>query len=142
VLDACTQLDGAHCVLTRTGLIQGLHNVTLNALCGRSCTTVLRICSAIPPVPSGSRYRRTGDLGRGWRPNVQITLSEISGYLWNSATDRKSGREYMTYVQGPWQTLMHQQTGWTTISDVRAARAQQYRADLQAIYSRHIRKGP
>jgi hypothetical protein len=95
-----------------------------------------------PPVPSGSRYRRTGDLGRGWRPNVQITLSEISGYLWNSATDRKSGREYMTYVQGPWQTLMHQQTGWTTISDVRAARAQQYRADLQAIYSRHIRKGP
>lgn len=95
-----------------------------------------------PRVPSGSRYRRTGDLGRGWRPNVQITFSEISGYLWNTATDRKSGREYMTYVQGPWQTSQHQQTGWRTISDVRSARALQYRADLQAIYSRHIRKGP
>lgn len=95
-----------------------------------------------PPVPRGSRYVRTGTLQRGWRPNVQSTSSEISGYLWNSASDRPSGREYMVYVQGPWQTLEHKQTGWATIGDVRAQQAYAYRAGLQAIYSRHIRKGP
>lgn len=95
-----------------------------------------------PPRPSHSSYVRTGALGRGWRVNVVRGITAVNGYIYNVASDRKSGRRYMTYVQGPWQTADHMQTGWRTVQQGRDATQGAYVRNLQAIYKKHIRKGP
>lgn len=48
----------------------------------------------------------------------------------------------MQFVQGQLQTAMHRQTGWSNIYDARVSLQRAYVAGLQAIYNKHMRKGP
>lgn len=95
-----------------------------------------------PPPPPGSRYVRTGNLYRGWVVNVSRTRTGVEGRVVNYATDRKSGRRYMPFVQGAFQTAVHRTTGWQRIDEARASTQRAYRDGLQRIYSKYIRKGP
>lgn len=93
-----------------------------------------------PPEPINSTYIRTGELGRGWDASVRRTVLGIEGTIRNFASDRPSGRRYMVYVQGRWQTGSHFATGWLRVDEESASRRGVYRRGLQAIYSKAIRK--
>lgn len=89
-----------------------------------------------PPVPGGSTYERTWQLGMGWR--VLGPTNSASGLLVrivNVATD-KYGRRYMQFVQGAFQTGVHIAHGWRNVRDY--LNRVQYRRALQDVINRHI----
>jgi len=51
-----------------------------------------------PAQPSGSKYRRTGLLGRSWTSGITTSAGGIVGTLGNNARDKR-GRGYGPYVQ-------------------------------------------
>ncbi len=54
--------------------------------------------AAYPGQRSGTRYRRTGNLGRLWTTKIHASRTDIRGELGNAARDRR-GRSYGPYVQ-------------------------------------------
>lgn len=106
---------------------------------------IIQDTSPYPAPPPNSRYVRRGVDGGllgGWRITKVNVTRGLEYRIINLATDRRSGRRYMQYVQGFMQTALHQATGWQRIDLAASALRRKYRADLQAIYSRHIRRGP
>ena len=86
-----------------------------------------------PPVPSGSRYRRTGSLFRGWSVlgstfNATLTIDTIRG---------GSRRQYPKWVygdkEGNYQMIYHQAHGWKRLVDFVSRDV--YRNGLQNIYN-------
>lgn len=51
-----------------------------------------------PAPPSGSKYKRTGLLGRSWTSEITTSAGGIVGTLGNNARDKR-GRGYGPYVQ-------------------------------------------
>lgn len=95
-----------------------------------------------PPAPSEGGYQRTNRLKLGWRVSpAKFSGNSVNGYIYNTASDRSSGRRYMTYVQGRQQTSLHASTGWNRMDAIAAESRNAYRAGLQEIYRRNIRVG-
>jgi hypothetical protein len=72
--------------------------------------------AAYPPAPSGSRYRRTGALGRGWRTTDRrfvVAGAARSVVLRNPVS-------YMPVVQGKGQQAKVHKGRWATVEDVQA----------------------
>jgi hypothetical protein len=55
--------------------------------------------------PDGGRYIRTHRLEHGWRTTVTRRADTYAGSIYNTTP-------YATFVQGPFQTLMHKRQGW------------------------------
>lgn len=84
-----------------------------------------------PPERPESLYVRTGDLGRGWHvPSTGISGSGIVTLVANSV-------RYSTYVQGPWQTAIHEGR-WLALAD--AVDREGYHAELRAMMKRLVIK--
>lgn len=61
-----------------------------------------------PPAPRGSRYIRTGTLGRRWTTRITHSGNGITGTVGNNTA-------YGPLVQSErFQTRTHKRTGWTT----------------------------
>lgn len=69
-----------------------------------------------PPIPPGSTYNRTGDLGRSWRVRRGREGQNTVYFITNDVSDYR-GRNYATFVQGQYQTSQHATTGWKNIED-------------------------
>lgn len=97
-----------------------------------------------PPEPTNSRYQRRGINGGilgSWHIAPTTSASGVSRTITNTAVD-KYGHRYAALVQGSLQTMMHMSTGWKRIDLAAEALRRRYRSDLQAIYAKHILRGP
>lgn len=101
-LDALvTRLDALDGPKALTPLIPTLRSI------GRDIADVMRV---YPPERSGQRYERTGDLGRGWRPDDGAFVGGAFVVSISNAV------EYAPWVQGEQQAWMHVGR-WDTIVD-------------------------
>lgn len=69
-----------------------------------------------PPAPSGSSYRRTGNLGRAWTSaqyEVSVNTGGITGVIGNAVRDRR-GRAYGPYVQSEEEQAWMHRGRWAT----------------------------
>ena len=69
-----------------------------------------------PPAPSGSSYRRTGNLGRAWTSaqyEVSANTGGITGVIGNAVRDRR-GRAYGPYVQSEEEQAWMHRGRWAT----------------------------
>lgn len=74
----------------------------------RSVLRLQRPLQTYPPQPSGSKYKRTGTLGRKWTVRVTTTANSITGKVGNNT-------RYGPFVQSErFQTRIHRRTGWLT----------------------------
>lgn len=97
---------------------------------------------AYPPVPTGSTYQRTGALGLGWKLTpARFVGNAIAIDITNTASDRPSGRRYMQYVQGPWQTGQHASTGWKRVDQARDAMKHEFKIGMQSVFTAHLNYG-
>lgn len=71
-----------------------------------------------PSPPSGSTYRRTGTLGRGWATQHNYLRHVIGNNVL-----------YATYVQGPEQAWMHRGR-WRTADEVAQGSVEQIARDI------------
>lgn len=71
-----------------------------------------------PSPPSGSTYRRTGTLGRGWTTEHNYLRHALGNNV-----------RYATYVQGPEQARMHQGR-WRTADEVAAGNVERIARDI------------
>jgi len=69
--------------------------------------TLLSQLQFYPPVPAGSKYKRTFKLRDGYRVEVFMRANQI--FIESRNT---SDRKRHLYVKGRRQTLKHRQTGW------------------------------
>lgn len=69
-----------------------------------------------PPAPSGSSYRRTGNLGRAWTSaqyEIHASTGGITGVIGNAVRDRR-GRAYGPYVQSEEEQAWMHRGRWAT----------------------------
>jgi hypothetical protein len=96
---------------------------------------VLRLQAAMqqyPPPPSGSKYKRTGTLGRRWNSKVVASPSGLTGRVGNSV-------RYAPFVQSNmFQTVWHRRTGWHTDAQAIEANQDVILADFQAAVDRAL----
>lgn len=79
-----------------------------------------------PPAPAGSRYRRTGTLGRTWtsaRPEFAPLSSGFEARIGNAAP-------YAEDVQGERQLALFRRIGWPNVGDV----VTQRQADVEGYF--------
>lgn len=69
--------------------------------------TLLGELQAYPPVPQGSKYKRTFKLRDGYKTQVFIRGTEVLVEVKNT-----SDRKRHLYVKGRRQTIRHRQNGW------------------------------
>lgn len=67
---------------------------------GTAVMGVQRVAQVYPPPPVGSRYRRTGTLGRRWKTQVQALVGGVRGIIENPT-------HYAPQVQGEQQAAVH-----------------------------------
>ena len=97
-------------------------------------TDTLQHLKTYPPKPPASRYRRSGDLSRGWNSGggVKMRGGDLVIEFDNFAIDLY-GRKYWVWVQGPRRGAGPKQRrimatyGWSSISDVRTKIWPRYR---------------
>lgn len=104
--------------------------------------SVIKEIRKYPPEPPKSTYVRTFKLYDSWDiVGPTRTALGFEASIINFASDRKSGRRYMRYVQGRWQTDLHMGTGWLRVDEAAHRRNAEYRAGLQRIYNSAIKQG-
>lgn len=80
-----------------------------------------------PSQPPGTRYRRTGTLGRTWtsaQPTWRVSASGFDGRIGNSTP-------YAPFVQGERQARVHQGR-WGTVQDIETKATPELEADVRA----------
>lgn len=94
---------------------------------------IRKVVQPYPPVPAGSRYKRTGALLRGW----SISGTAFDQILRIDSVAGGATRQYAKYVhgdqEGNFQQWYHQGHGWQKLADHIDRSA--YRAGLQRIYA-------
>lgn len=99
---------------------------TLEAPMQRSVLRLQAYMQDYPPQPSGSRYIRTGTLGRRWTHKIERSGSGLTGKVGNNTT-------YGPWVQSQqFQTRFHQRTGWRTDEQAVKDNEEAIVADFQA----------
>lgn len=93
-----------------------LSGLALRRGVARAGAFVLENMRRYPPAPAGSRYRRTGTLGRRW--NVRYSKAGLRATVGNNTP-------YAPYVQGHRQTHFHRDTGWVSARDFAEGNADQ-----------------
>lgn len=102
---------------------------------------VLSTISPYPPQATGSRYRRTGTLGRNWRHRREVG-ADLRVVIENPA--ERNARKYAGYVSGyrrrppgapkAWrQTNAMRARGWLSLEEVGRARWRALQPDIRAI---------
>jgi len=85
-----------------------------------------------PPPPGGSRYRRTGRLGRGW------VLQGSVGFGGGGIQRLTNKTRYGPYVQGPRQARVHRGR-WTTVQQITAKYGPRMMTSLRRMVQEWIR---
>lgn len=118
-------------------LIDGLHHwpdIVRPELEQASSAALLSLVGPLatyPAPPSGSRYRRTGQLGREWTAAQPQFAPQSSGFE-ASLTNRRPGGPF---VQGDVQAKIHQGR-WRTVDEVLAANEQAINSYFDAALQR------
>lgn len=86
-----------------------------------------------PPPPGGSRYRRTGRLGRGW------VLQGSVGYGSGGIQRLRNATRYAPYVQGNRQARVHRGR-WVTVDKIAAKYGPRMLASLRRMVQEWIRQ--
>jgi hypothetical protein len=96
---------------------------------------VLRLQSYMqvyPPPPAGSKYVRSGTLGKRWTAKVDTSANGLVGRVGNRTA-------YGPFVQSNmFQTPWHRRTGWHTDSDAVRANEDVILADFQQAVDRAL----
>lgn len=104
------------------------------------CWQIIDLVKTYPPERPGQVYVRTERLLRGWDVEIYRAPDRIEARIVNYATDPKNGLRYMAKVQGAFQTLMHEETGWQRVDLAASEVRREYRRGLQEIYTRFLRR--
>jgi len=124
-----------------TDTMEGIADDTDDELYHAMQTSLAWLHDAIatyPAAPAGSRYRRTGNLGRTWTSHITRSAENITGELGNNAKDRR-GRSYGPYVQAdpsgprPHQAWFHRGR-WVTDQDV----VDDNEVRIRALFAEHL----
>lgn len=83
--------------------------------------------ASYPPQKAGSRYRRTGTLGRSWSHKVIPQPDKIVGIVGSQGQIAP----YNVLVQGAQQTALMKARGWKTPKDVIEKEWPKFRANIR-----------
>jgi hypothetical protein len=100
--------------------------LAMNATLRETSLRMVRELARYPSPPSGSTYRRTGTLGRGWQ-TANAMLRHVVG----------NNVRYATYVQGPEQAWMHRGR-WQTADEVAQGNVMQIASDIAEVVARQL----
>lgn len=100
------EIKGINELIKRLGAINAIK--VLEPPMQRAVYRVQQAMQDYPPAPRGSRYIRTGTLGRRWTTRITRSSNGITGAIGNNTA-------YGPLVQSArFQTRFHKRTGWTT----------------------------
>jgi hypothetical protein len=90
-----------------------------------------------PPVPPGSRYKRTFKLRRGWAARFAVQGDEFRIAVSNDT-------RYLKWVMGSfdqrrnYQTRVHQRNGWRLGNNIVEFWFKEYQSELRARFARYL----
>ena len=124
------QLRGIEEAMAKLGVAESLE--MLRPPMERSMLLLMADMAKYPRQRSGSRYRRTGNLGRRWTKSVRADYGGLTGTVGNNTS-------YGPYVQSAdRQAWMHQGI-WQTDASVAHRRQNEIVADFERAIQRALR---
>lgn len=123
-------ITGLEPLFRKLGNAAAIH--TLEPPMTRSVLRLESYMKVYPPPPAGSKYRRSGTLGRRWNSKVTSSGTGLVGRVGNNVP-------YAPFVQSNmFQTVWHRRSGWKTDQDAVRANEDAILADFQQAIDRAL----